>query len=106
MEVYTSATTRTHEEVITQLRIILAGQLVDKINNNGISQGSPLSAQLFAIHIDEMLKEYDNALPVKIKQTQPETYGGGGGEFGERKVNTHLWRYPNTNKRKRRHQPP
>ena len=89
----------------TQLRHKLDGQLGGEINNNkGVSQGIPLSAQLFAIYFNAALQEYDNASPGEIKQTQQETYERT--EFGERKVTTHLWRCPNTNKKKHRPQPP
>ena len=59
-------------------------------NNKGSSQGIPLSAQLFAIYFDAMLQEYDNALPVRIKQSKQETCERN--EFEERRVTTNLWR--------------
>ena len=50
-----------------QLRPKLDGQLGEKINNKGVPQGIPLSAQLFVIYFDSMLPDYDNALPDNIK---------------------------------------
>ena len=46
-----------------------------KTNNKGAFQGIPLIAQLFTIYFDGILRDYDNALPDTIKQTQQETYG-------------------------------
>ena len=88
----------------TQARQKLYGQLGEKISNKGASQGIPIRAKLFAIYFDAMLQDYDNALPDKIKQAQQGTYERN--EFWARKVATHLWRRPNTNKRNRRLRPP
>ena len=57
----------------TQLRPKLDGQIGAKISNKGVSQGSPLSAQLFTIYFGAMLQEYDNSLHGQIRQTQQET---------------------------------
>ena len=64
----------------TQLRPKLDGQLGGEINNEGVSQGSPLSAPLLTIYFDATLQDNDNVLPGKIEQAQQETYGRN--EFG------------------------